>query len=243
MRVLKQDTALIEIPLCIEFLVSLNFLKPSAKPAANLLVKLASCLESLSGRRILLAWLLLKGRKIELTRFGLDYSLKLTCAQESEYEKNHAVQLLKALLGREITGEEAGGGLALETAFESAACRNFMLVHESGGTEWFSKECFEELLEWLSLIALLENAAHKPAPRTISARLGRLAVENLRLKELAAHAGYRTKLLLRLLEPVALLPAVKGNTAQSKKETGKKADVQSSSRKNTPKTPDHKVPR
>jgi hypothetical protein len=118
-----------------------------------------------------------------------------------------------------------------------------MQVHESGGVEWFNKERYEELLEWFSLCALLADAASKPAPRTISARLGVLATENRRLNELAIRAGYRAKLLLRLLEPVATLPANPVPAAGPKKTVRKKADVQSSARTHTPKAPDHKVPR
>jgi len=118
-----------------------------------------------------------------------------------------------------------------------------MQVHESGGTEWFNKECFEELLEWISITALMEGATGKPAPRTISARLGVLAAENLISNESAVHAGYRTKLLLRLLQPVTATPPEKAPVAAKKTTARKKSDVQSSPRKNTPKAPDHKVPR
>jgi hypothetical protein len=119
-----------------------------------------------------------------------------------------------------------------------------MQVHESGGVEWCNKERYEELLEWFSLCALMADAASKPAPRTISARLGVLATEIRRMNELATRAGYRTKLLLRLLEPVATLPANPVPAAAGPKKTArKKADVQSSSRTHTPKAPDHKVPR
>ena len=47
----------------------------------------------------------------------------------------------------------------MERAFATAACCTFMQVHESAGTEWFNKECFEELLEWFSITALMEGAA------------------------------------------------------------------------------------
>jgi hypothetical protein len=131
----------------------------------------------------------------------------------------------------------------MERAFATAACCTFMQVHESDGTEWFNKECFEELLEWFSIIALMEGAVSKPAPRTISARLGRLAAENRHMSESAAHAGYRSKLLLRLLSPVTATPPEKAPAAATKTTARKKPDVQSSTRTHTPKTQDHKVPR
>jgi hypothetical protein len=118
-----------------------------------------------------------------------------------------------------------------------------MQVHESAGTEWFNKECFEELMEWFSITELMEGAVAKPAPRTISARLGRLAAELLRIKESAAHAGYRSQLLLRLLAPVTAPPPKKAPAAATKTTARKKADVQSSPRKNTAKAPHNKVSR
>ena len=134
-------------------------------------------------------------------------------------------------------------GAAVERAFATASCCTFMQVHESAGTEWFNKECFEELLEWFSIIALMEEAATNPAPRTLSTRLGRMAAENRRMIEAATHAGYRTRLLLRLLAPAATLPAVKASSAATKGTTRKKSDVQGNTRKNSTKAPDHKVPR
>jgi glycosidase len=239
----KKDPVLEDLPACLEFLVTLTALKPSTRPAAALLTSLNSRLATPAGSRVLLAWLLLKGRKIQLDKFGLDYSMKQAVGLETFSGDTHAVQLLQALLAREDSVSTPEGGSVVEPAFASAACCMFMQVHESGGTEWFNKERFEELLEWFSIRALLEAAARKPAPRTISALLGRLAAENRRLNELAAHAGYRSKLLLRLQEPVGRRAALSAPAAIPKKIARKKADVQSSARTNTPKAPDHKVPR
>jgi hypothetical protein len=242
-RVTKQDAALAALPSALEFLAVLPALKPSVKAAATLLSRLAARLGTPAGKRLLLAWLLLKDRNIELETFGLDFALKQTGEQESVAEKLQAVLLLQALLACEGTGNVTEGGATVERAFATAACRAFMQVHESGGTEWFNKERFEELLEWFSIVALMEGAARKPAPRTISTLLGRLAAENLRLNESAAHAGYRTKLLLRLLEPVATMSAITAPAAVAKKNARKKTEVQSSAGTNTPTAPGDKVPR
>jgi hypothetical protein len=89
-----------------------------------------------------------------------------------------------------------------------------MLVHDSGGVEWFNKERFEELTQWLEFVNLADQAAQRPAGRTL---IGWLAGAEKGLKrhaELAAHAGYRTALFLTLLEPV-IKPG-------SKKEAGEK---------------------
>jgi hypothetical protein len=187
---------------------------------------------------LLLTWLLLKGRQIELATFGLDYTLKQADRVEPAADSQRSVQLLQALLAPDGKAA-ADSSAAVRGAFDASACCSFMQVHESGGTEWFNKECYEELLEWFSLIALLGVAARKPAPRTITVRLGRLAAENRQLVELAAHAGYRAKLLLRLLEPVTIVT----EAALISNKVRKKADVQNNSRTRTAKTPHNKVPR
>jgi glycosidase len=238
----KKDAVREELPAGLDLLEVLTALKPSAKAAATLLTSLNGRLETHPGRMILLAWLLLKGRKLQLDLFGIDYSLKQVFRLETASEGQHAVHLLQALLDLEETGGATKGATVMERAFASAACCTFMQVHESDGTEWFNKECFEELLEWISIIALMEGAVSKPAVRTISARLGRLAAENRHMSESAAHVGYRSKLLLRLLAPVTAAPPEKASAAATKTTARKKTDVQSSTRKNTPKTPDHKVP-
>jgi hypothetical protein len=242
-RATKQDAALAALPAALEFLAALAALKPSVKAAATLLSSLAGHLAAPAGSRLLLAWLLLKDRKIELDTFGLDYSLKQACGLETAFEGRHAVQLLQALLEWEGTGSTTVGNAAVERSFATPACCTFMQLHESGGTEWFNKERFEELLEWLSIIALMAGAPSKPASRTISALLGRLAAENRRLNELAAHAGYRTKLMLLLLEPAAARSVVIEPATVTKKTTGEKDDVKSSARTIPPKAPHNKAPR
>ncbi|MBL0224394.1 MAG: alpha-amylase [Geobacteraceae bacterium] len=234
----KKDTVLVELPSCLDFVATLTACKPSAKAAALLLARLISRLADPSGARVLLAWLLLKGRKIPLEKFGLDYSLNQSIEPGTVSDTGRTVQLLQALLALEESGSRAPEGSIVERAFASPACCSFLQRHESGGTEWFNKERFEELLEWISIVSLMESVGHIPAQRTTSGLLGRMAGENRRLQDLAAHAGYRARLLLRLLEPAVIAPA-----AVTKKKTRKNNDVQGRARKNSPTTPDHKVPR
>src|SRR6185369_11831986 len=131
----------------------------------------------------------------------------------------------------------------LEMAFTTAAGREFLQVHESGGTEWFNKERYEELLEWLSIISIMERAATNPAARTIAAWLGSMATENQRLAELASHAGYRTTLLLSLLEIVEKGRETGKKRVPTRKPARKKTDVQGSARAQAAKAPHNKVPR
>jgi glycosidase len=232
----KQDPVLVELPAYLEFLKSIQTLKPSARPAAALLARMTAHLNSTVGSRLLLTWLLFKGRRIELESFGLDYSLKLSHGLTPDSEGLHAVALLAALLAWERGGD---GNDSVRNAFATGACRRFMQVHESGGTEWFNKERYEEMLDWLQIITLLESAPDSPAPRTVAARLGRQAAEYRHLTELATHAGYRSRLLLQLLEPVS----TSGVALITSKPARKKADVQGDSRTHKTKTPDDKLPR
>jgi len=242
-RASKQDPALKELPAALDVMATLSSHKPSAKAAAGLLSRLVARLATPAARRTLLTWLLLKGRKVQLETFGLDCSLKQTGTENTAYDKLHDVQLLQALLDWHGAGSAVPGDDALHSAFATPGCRQFMQVHESGGTEWFNKEHFEELLDWSAIIDLLAGAASQQTPRALSVRLGRLAADNLHLTELAAHAGYAAKLLMTLLEPQATLPVDKAPAADRKKSVRKKSDVQHTARTHTPKTPDHKVPR
>ena len=242
-RARTRDAALKELPAALDAVATLSIHKPSAKAAASLFSRLLARLDAPTGRQTLLAWLLLKGRKVQLDTFGLDYSLKQTDAEKSAYEKLHNVQLLQALLEWHGTGSALPDSDALQRAFASAACRQFMQVHESGGTEWFHKERYEELLDWSAIIELLADATPQLTPRGVSIRLGRLAADNLRLTELAADAGYSTTLLAVLLEPQPALPVGSASATVMKKNPRKKSDVQDTARTHTPKAPDHKVPR
>ncbi len=90
-------------------------------------------------------------------------------------------------LGWEIwSGETAAGRLA--QLFEHQLISSFLLVHDDGGTLWFNKERFEELLSWLALQAAFEQAQDRQTP----------LVPVTGLKALAAAAGYRVRTFLKL---------------------------------------------
>jgi hypothetical protein len=235
----KQKDILAEISVCKTFLNTLRTVKPSAKPAREVLARTINLLSTPSGSQLLVAWLLLKDRQIELTTYGLDYSLKQVGGHGTPAESEQSALLLQALLASK-TVDTAIGATPLDRAFATVAGRKFMQVHESGGAEWFNKERYEELLEWFSILTLMEGAAGKPADRTIAAWLGRSAAENRRLSELAAHAGYRTKLLLRLLGPVITAPDTGANPGLTKKPAGKKSIAHVSTQRVTADVPDKK---
>jgi glycosidase len=237
-----QHAILKEIPACLKAVSTLKSSKPSAKNSREHLTRMIDILDMPCGRQLLLAWLLLKEHPIDLESYGLDYSLKLACSYETTTaESNRAVQLLQALLAG-TPADSTNSVLPIEKAFTTNAGRTFLQVHESGGTEWFNKERFEDLLEWLSIISIMGHAASAATARSTALRLGRLAVENKRLADLALHTGYRTKLLLRLMEPVAKHSGIVEKPEHSKK-TPRKKDVKGTARTQTAKAPDNKVPR
>ena len=227
---------------------SLDTIKPSSKSAAAHLDVLTSLLGSASGTWLLLSWVLLNGRGIKLADFGLDYSLRFMLATQDKFREDgtlrmYSTQLLEALLAVVSSEEETGLPDSLpEKAFAAPVGRNFLLVHESGGVEWFNKERFEDLLAWSSAIALSRYAACHPAPRTLSVWLGKSARQCSRLAELAGHAGYRTTLLTQLLKPVAAQTPTPEISAQPGPGAGKRKNDTSRTRAHSAKTPDNKVP-
>jgi glycosidase len=242
MKPAGQRATLAEIPAGLLFVESLKTIKPSSKVAREALSSAIAALESPDGRRLLLTWLLLKESHIALDTYGLDYSLKQAGGVEQYAEGSQLVQLLRALFSV-ASADAMKQGTRLESCFSTTAGREFMQVHESGGVEWFNKECYEELLEWLSIMTLVEQAKSEPAAATVVACLGRIASEKKRLTELAAHAGYRSKLLLQLLKPVVKHPASAKKSTVTTQPARKKTDVQGTAGTQPSKTPHHKIPR
>lgn len=244
------DATLNSIPACLALLASLQTTKPVSKDAQAFQARLLRLLDSISGTRLLLAWLLVRETGIDPHAFGLDYILRrmLTPAdgRTTDFDAQRAVQLFRALLTCRVTGgngKKKETAMPAETVFTLPACRDFMLVHTSGGVEWFNKERFEELSEWLAVMALARLAVQRPVGRTVAAWLAATERDLKQRVELAAHAGYRTVLFLHLLETTA-----KGERAGSAKALplpgGKKGkDVQGGPRTRPAKTPNDKLPR
>ena len=193
------------IPECITGLASLLSIKPTSSEARAFLAKALELIGSVAGARLLLAWLLLRDTGVEPEDFGLDYTLKNSLAGIDSNDARRTAQLLKALLAyhhlSDGEGKQKVAATTMGKLFSLAASRDFMQVHESDGVEWFNKECFEELSEWLKIIEFTSLAAQRPAGRTLTAGLAKAERELKLHVELAAHAGYRTGLFLSLLEP------------------------------------------
>ena len=84
------------------------------------------------------------------------------------------------------SAETATGGLL--QLFDNQLVCSFLLIHDDGGTRWFNKERFEELLVWLALQAAFEHVQDEQVT----------LVPVAELKALAAAAGYRVRTFLKL---------------------------------------------
>jgi hypothetical protein len=243
----KNDSTLTTLPATLSALAGLLFIKPASRSARSHLETLTTLLGSASGTCLLLTWLLLKGRSVTIKEFGLDYSLKSLLAtqdnlQEDSYLREYFIQLIEALLAVDLT-ESAQPDLLPAKAFVTSAGRNFLLVHESSGVEWFNKERFDDLLIWSSAITLSVLATQQPAARTISGWLAKSALQNSKISELAAHAGYRTALLANLLKPAEVHAGPGKKPGPARQSSEKNINAKSRSRTRSAKTPDNKVSR
>jgi len=232
------DAVLGSIALWREFMAAFPTTKPASKAARTVQVGLLELMGRPSGVCVLLGWLLLRRAGADsLEIFGLDCSLRRVLLVDSDREAaRRADQLLKALLAWD--GPD-GGGRTIAQAFSCPPCRDFMLVHESDGVEWFNKERFEELAEWRAVLDVVELALKRPAGRTISSRLAAAGRELAACTALASHAGYRSHLFQRSAEPAPKT----GTEASAKRGKGKGTDVQGGARAHTAKTPDDALPR
>jgi glycosidase len=147
---------------------------------------------------LLLAWLILRETSLDPVSRGLDYTLQKYVQRDGDPDfSSRAVLLLSALLEwwRSLGRKDIANVLEqMQGAFEHEACRTFVQHHICDGVEWFNKERFEELYEWMALALLLEGCGAAPAARTITAQMGKAERDiNLGVK-LAADAGYRSRL-------------------------------------------------
>lgn len=183
------------------FIAALAELKPASSVARELLAALGLAVEDEAGMRLLLAWLLLRKADAGASRrFGLDYSLCVSLAGGNQAGIDRTPALLLAALLELENHRSVSGLVPVAVLFGLPAAAAFMYVHESDGVRWFNKERFEQLVLWYLLTDLVGLATRKAPRRTVSAWIGKAALEIVRITELAAHAGYRVKLFLQSCE-------------------------------------------
>ncbi|MDD5285790.1 MAG: hypothetical protein PHD54_08010, partial [Desulfuromonadaceae bacterium] len=165
--------------------------KPVSKVAKTFRARITALFGSEDNSRLIVAWLLMSGMKSgALEQFGFDCTLRRMMEMDGARQR---ITLLNALLSiPEAFAQSAH-------VFSASACRKFLNVHESRGIEWFNKERFEELAEWLAIRGIIDAGMLPKPSSTISAAM--VEAENTLNQscELAASAGYRTALYRRLL--------------------------------------------
>jgi hypothetical protein len=181
--------------------------KTTASDARSFQLRLTAGFSDQAAQCLLFAWLVLRESEIDPVSRGLDYSLRKFLQRDGDSDfGNRGTMLLSALLQwwRSDERDPAASTLQqIQSLFQLEACRKFLLNHESEGIEWFNKERFEELTEWMTLLLLLDGCvAASPTARAISMRIG-AAERALRLSgKLAQDVGYRSRLFARLPEKV-----------------------------------------
>ena len=231
------DATLNAIPAGLTLLASIRTVKTVSKDAQAFQARLLKLLDSAAGTRLLLAWLLLRETGIDANAFGLDYTLGRMLTQAAgglpTIDSQRAVQLLRAMLTCRVadgTGKKKESSIR-EMAFAQPECCDFMQVHTSGGVKWFNKERFEELSEWLAVMTLARLAEQRPAGRAFVTWLAATERHLKQRAELAAHAGYRTVLFLRLLETTGNVECTDICAKIKPKAAGKKdQDIQGATR-------------
>jgi hypothetical protein len=86
-----------------------------------------------------------------------------------------------------------------------------MLHHVSDAVEWFNKERFEELTEWLLVILLLDGFSPTATNRLVATRMAEVERSLGLAANLAQEVGYRSRLFVGLPEKAATkrTPALK----------------------------------
>ncbi len=231
-----------EIRLTFEILDLFYNQKTSTRTTSSLQNKLFAFLNTAAGVRLITAWALLRNNVSETSAcYGLYSTLRRSIAADLPADQtslaNSAIQLLQSLLAFSDLPTKSNLSIA-EKSFEIPACRDFMLIHESEGISWFNKERFEELLIWLCFVDFATPPKSELSAKTISICLKTASAEFCRYQEIAAHAGYRSKLFLSMVEQ-STAPAT---PIKPRKQKLKVKDAKSTARSNKSKTQDDKIP-
>ncbi|MFA7403873.1 MAG: alpha-amylase family glycosyl hydrolase [Pelobacteraceae bacterium] len=178
-----------------------------AKDARAFQLRLTAGFSDRPVEALLLAWLLLRDTSLDPVSRGLDYTLRNYLRREGDFDfETRAIGLLSALLQwwrSDERGSDASGLVQVQRMFELESCRNFLQIHVSDGVEWFNKERFEELYEWLTLLLLLDGCGKSLSARILTTRMGDAErAINLGVM-LAQDVGYRSRLFAELPEKSA----------------------------------------
>ena len=125
----------------------------TANDARSLQLRLTAGFSGQAAEALLLAWLILRETSLDPVSRGLDYTLRKFLQRDGDPEfSSRAIELLSALLEwwrSDNRCADVSHLKLMQRLFTLEACQAFVLHHESDGIEWFNKERFEELCEWV----------------------------------------------------------------------------------------------
>jgi glycosidase len=173
-------------------------------------------------RLLLAAWLVLHGAgklareedyppvtdswfvELGLQRIFMDLAGETPESVEApHYAPEEIARLLRPLLAwqRLFAGwERKTASTRFTLLFADPGAREFLDCHTHAGNEWFNKERFETLLQWLLTVEAISLAATGKKPARLIAAIAPLRKTVHHLKAMAKAAGYRVDSYLRLLQ-------------------------------------------
>ena len=153
---------------------------------------------------LLLTWALLRDVGLDPVSYGFDFTIRKHLYREGDPDFTcRAIQLLRALLQWWQARGQLGTTSNLkqvQNLFELNKCREFLLLHDSDGTEWFNRERFEELCEWIILLELIDRWDSCLTARGASAKISSAERSLRNVTKLACDIGYRSRLFAELSE-------------------------------------------
>ncbi|MBC7963506.1 MAG: alpha-amylase [Steroidobacteraceae bacterium] len=154
--------------------------------------------------RLVLAWLVLRDSSINPVRYGLDCTLRQLLMKDHDNDLHvRCLPLLSALLEWWRAGKPGAvqrfEHTDLKSMFILPACRSYLLIHESEGTEWFNKERFEELLEWIAFLNVLDRIKTDSTAQALSRSLTAAEQTFNQTSSLAKSVGYKSKLFVEMV--------------------------------------------
>ncbi len=176
--------------------------KPATMDARQFQVRVASHFSDQAATRLILAWLVLRDSSVDPVRYGLDWVLRQFLMKDHDRDIHcRSTQLLAALLewwrSDRTPTFKPNNFQNVQSMFTLPASRNFLLIHESDGTEWFNKERFEELCAWIELLNLLEGLKSVKTSRGICSRMASAECAINLATELAKSIGYKSVLFVK----------------------------------------------
>jgi len=164
--------------------------------------------------RLILAWLVLRDSTVDPAGFGLDCCLVQILDKDHDNDLHtRCIPLLSALLEWWRAGAQSAPRRFEHTdmkgIFSLPACRAYLLIHESEGVEWFNKERFEELWEWITFLNVLDGIKSTSSAKTLAGRMAAAELALVQSVELASMSGYKSRLMIELLGSSQSAKAVK----------------------------------